>query len=96
MQIARREASMAEGIMGMLRIQAAPASKLIHGRLIELGLHRMINSADSFKPRSIERSQSSPAAILSPSDDTNALMSRRKSRESAVFRRVAIVVSSLT
>src|SRR6202041_1615701 len=78
----------------MSRIQAAPVSKLIQGRRTDSGLHRMTKIAQSRSAFSMENNHSSPAAMLSVSDDTNTLTRPRKSRLSTIFRRSAIPRSS--
>ncbi len=62
---------------------------------MELGLQRMSIKADCCKALSMDFNQSSPAEMLSPSDETNTSNICRKSRANAAFSFAATPASSV-
>jgi hypothetical protein len=77
------------GISRIRRIQAAPASKLIQGRVTDSALHRTSSICASSSAVLTSSSHFSPASIDTPSDDTKMSSRLRKSRERCFLRTAA-------
>lgn len=83
------------GITGMSRIQAAPASKLTQGRVTETGVQITMNTAELRTAAPTDVSHSSPAAMLSVSDDRKMASRTWKSSVILALRVAAMPASSV-